>query len=142
MDKHTARRISGGLTFIELLIVLVIVGMGWFTLIPNLDLAGDRSDDSLSQINSLIYEARTEAVVTDSPQYLFIDFKNGLVKWEEQEVALPAEVTSGHFNEEPVGEDGVEFTIYPEGFCDEVRLVLSDGLALVLDPLSARFVEI
>lgn len=142
MDMHAARRFSGGLTFIELLIVLFIVGMGWFTLMPNLDLAGDRDDDSLSTINALIYEAKTEAVVSDSRQYVYIDFKNRLLKWDGEEVSLPAEVSSGHFNEEPIDDDGVEFIIYPEGFCGEVRLVFADGVTVVLDPLAVRFGEI
>ncbi|WP_320173930.1 prepilin-type cleavage/methylation domain-containing protein [Maridesulfovibrio sp.] len=142
MDMHAARRFSGGLTFIELLIVLFIVGMGWFTLMPNLDLAGDRGDDSLSSINALIYEAKTEAVEKDSRQYVYIDFENGLLKWNGEEVALPSEVSSGHFNEYPVDDSGIEFVIYPEGFSDEVRLVFVDGLTVALDPLSVRFVEI
>ncbi|NDV27138.1 Tfp pilus assembly protein FimT/FimU [Desulfovibrio sp. JC010] len=142
MNMHAARRSSGGLTFIELLIVLFIVGMGWFTLMPNLDLAGDRGDDSLNQVNALIYEARTEAVTNDIRQYVYIDFENGLVKWNGEEVSLPSAVSSGHFNEYPADEGGVEFTIYPAGFSDEVRLVLSDGLTVVLDPLAVRFGEI
>lgn len=142
MNIHAARRFSGGLTFIELLIVLFIVGMGWFTLMPNLDLAGDRGDDSLSTINALIYEAKTEAVESDSRQYIYIDFENGVLSWEGEEAPLPSEVSSGHFKDEPIEDKGVEFVIYPEGFCDEVRLVFSDGVTVVLDPLSVRFGEI
>lgn len=142
MNMHTARRSSGGLTFIELLIVLFIVGMGWFTLMPNLDLAGDRGDDSLSLVNALIYEARVEAVENDIRQYVYIDFESQLVVWREEEVALPEKVSSGHFNEQPIEEDGIEFVIYPEGFCDEVRLVFADGVTVVLDPLAVRFGEI
>lgn len=130
-----------GMTFIELLIVLVIVGMGWFTLMPNLDLAGDDEADALSQVNSLVYRARTAAVADDTRQSLSIDFEEGAVFWGEVRKELPAPVSSGHFNEQPLGGEGVEFFIYPEGFCDEVRLVLDNGMTLILDVLSARFVE-
>ncbi|WP_319765349.1 prepilin-type N-terminal cleavage/methylation domain-containing protein [Maridesulfovibrio sp.] len=141
MKMHSSRLFLGGFTFIELLIVLFIVGMGWFTLMPNLDLAGSRGDDSISEVNALIYEARAKAVESDSRQVVYIDFKNGLVKWNEEEATLPSKVSSGHLNEEPLGDDGVEFTIYPEGFSDEVRLVFSDGMTVVLDPLAVRFGE-
>lgn len=141
MSKQAARLSSGGLTFIELLIVLLIVGMGWFTLMPNLDLAGDKGDDDISLVNALIYEARNEAVDSDSRQIIYVSFEKGLVRWNEEEVALPDSVSSGHFNEEPIDGDGVGFTIYPEGFSDEVRLVFNNGLTLVLDPLSVRFGE-
>ncbi|WP_320171804.1 prepilin-type N-terminal cleavage/methylation domain-containing protein [Maridesulfovibrio sp.] len=139
MYDHKAR--SHGLTFIELLIVLLIVGMGWFTLMPNLDLAGGKKDDKVSLVNALIYEAKNKAVETDSRQIVHIDFESGEVRWNEETAELPDPVSSGHFNEDPVGGEGVDFTIYPAGFCDEVRLVLSNGLAIVLDPLSARFGE-
>jgi prepilin-type N-terminal cleavage/methylation domain-containing protein len=140
MNMHSSRLFFGGFTFIELLIVLLIVGMGWFTLMPNLDLAGDR-DDSLSKVNALIYAAKNKAVESDFRQIVYIDFENGLVKWNAEEATLPSKVSSGHLNEEPLGDDGVEFTIYPEGFSDEVRLVFSDGMTVVLDPLAVRFGE-
>lgn len=141
MSDQDVRSRSGGLTFIELLIVLFIVGMGWFTLMPNLDLAGNNEEDKVSLVNALIYEARTKAVETDTRQLVFINFEKGLVSWNGEETELPDTVTSGHFNEEPIGGEGVDFTIYPEGFSDEVRLVLSNGMALILDPLSVRFGE-
>ncbi|WP_027720799.1 pilus assembly FimT family protein [Maridesulfovibrio zosterae] len=142
MSKQTALSRSGGLTFIELLIVLVIVGIGWFTLMPNLDLAGNKEENHINLVNALIYEARAEAVETDSRQYVFINFEDGFIQWGEEKVSLPSSVSSGHFNEEPMSGDGMDFTIYPEGFSDEVRLVLSDGLTLMLDPLSVKFGEI
>lgn len=139
MDEITVR--SGGLTFIELLIVLLIVGMGWFSLMPNLDLAGNKDEDRVSLVNALVYEARNKAVETDSRQFVHINFEDGMVSWNEEEESLPDTVSSGHFNEEPIAGDGVDFVIYPEGFSDEVRLVLTNGLTLVLDPLSVRFGE-
>ncbi|SMF34302.1 pilus assembly FimT family protein [Desulfovibrio gilichinskyi] len=141
MLKHSKRTLSGGFTFIELLIVLIIVGIGWFTLMPNLNLAGSKEKDSLNLVNAFIYKARSEAVETDSKQTLYIDFEKGLVKWKDGEIALPGRIVSGHLNEEPLGGDGVDFSIYPEGFSDEVRLVFADGVTLSLDPLSVRFVE-
>lgn len=106
MHKPSARFRSGGFTFIELLIVLVIVGMGWFTLMPNLDLAGDSEEDSLNLVNAMVYEARNKAVDSDSRQFVVIDFENGLVKWGEEEAKLPDTVISGHFNENPVDGEG------------------------------------
>ncbi len=141
MPKHSKLACSGGFTFIELLIVLIIVGIGWFTLMPNLNLAGNKEKDSLNLVNAFIYKARSEAVETDSKQTLYIDFEKGLVKWKGDEIALPGRVVSGHLNEEPLGGEGVNFAIYPEGFSDEVRLVFADGVTLALDPLSVRFVE-
>ncbi|OEU70961.1 MAG: prepilin-type N-terminal cleavage/methylation domain-containing protein [Desulfovibrio sp. S3730MH75] len=142
MVKHSNRSRSSGMTFIELLIVLVIVGMGWFTLMPNLDLAGDGDEDALSQVNSFVYKARNIAVDTDSKQILYINFEEGFVQWGEDQVSLPDKVLSGHLNEDPLDDEGVDFSIYPEGFSDEVRLVLEGGLTLILDPLSVRFLEI
>ncbi|CCO23257.1 prepilin-type N-terminal cleavage/methylation domain-containing protein [Maridesulfovibrio hydrothermalis] len=139
MSKQTVRSRCRGLTFIELLIVLVIVGMGWFTLVPNLDLAGDKEADDISLVNALIYEGRAVAVSTDTRQTIYIGFEKGVVEWGDEVATLPASVSSGHYNEEPIDGDGVNFAIYPEGFSDEVRLVLSDGMTLVLDPLSVRF---
>ncbi len=141
MVNHSKRNRSSGMTFIELLIVLVIVGMGWFTLMPNLDLAGDGDADVLSQVNSFVYKARNTAVDTDSKQILYIDFEEGFLQWGEDQVSLPGTVLSGHLNEEPLDGEGVDFFIYPEGFSDEVRLVLEGGVTLSLDPLSVRFLE-
>ncbi len=141
MSDQAVRSRSGGLTFIELLIVLFIVGMGWFTLMPNLDLAGDNEEDKVSLVNALIYEARNKAVETDTRQIVYINFEKGAVYWNGEEAELPDAVSSGHFNEDPIDNEGVDFTIYPEGFSDEVRLVLANGLTLVLDPLSVRLGE-
>ncbi|MBI9112665.1 Tfp pilus assembly protein FimT/FimU [Maridesulfovibrio ferrireducens] len=141
MPKHSKRNRLSGFTFIELLIVLIIVGIGWFTLMPNLDLAGNGEEDTLNLVNAFVYKARTDAVETDSRQTLYIDFENGILRWKEEETALPGKVVSGHLNEEPLGGEGVDFSIYPEGFSDEVRLVFTDGVTLVLDPLSVRFLE-
>ncbi|WP_031482609.1 type II secretion system protein [Maridesulfovibrio frigidus] len=142
MPKHSKRSRSSGMTFIELLIVLIIVGMGWFTLMPNLDLAGDGEEDALVQVNSFVYKARNRAVDTDSKQTLYIDFEEGFLQWGEEKVSLPGKVLSGHLNEEPLDGEGVDFSIYPEGFSDEVRLVLEGGVTFSLDPLSVRFLEI
>jgi len=142
MNMHAARRSSGGLTFIELLIVLFIVGMGWFTLVPNLDLAGDRGDDTLSMVNAFLYEARTEAVEKDLRQDVIVDFSKGKIFWNDEEISLPSRIVNGHFNESPVDEGEATFYIYPEGFSDEVRLVFGDGMTIVLDPLDVRFREV
>lgn len=141
MLKHSQRSCHDGFTFIELLIVLIIVGIGWFTLMPNLNLAGNKEEDILNRVNAFVYKARSDAVETDSKQVLYIDFEKGLLKWKDDKIALPGRVVSGHLNEEPLGGDGINFSIYPEGFCDEVRLVFADGVTLALDPLSVRFVE-
>lgn len=130
-----------GMTFIELLIVLVIVGMGWFTLMPNLNLAGGKDTDVINRVNALVYKARTEAVVSDTRQTVSINFKDGTIQWADSREDLPAGVSSGHYNDQPVADTGIDFIIYPEGFCDEVRLVLRNGMTLMLDVLSGRFVE-
>ncbi|WP_320006660.1 Tfp pilus assembly protein FimT/FimU [Maridesulfovibrio sp.] len=142
MNMHDARRSAGGLTFIELLIVLFIVGMGWFTLVPNLDLAGNRGEDTLSKVNAFLYEARVEAVEKDLRQDIVVDFAKGKIFWNEEEISLPSRIVNGHFNESPVDEGTATFYIYPEGFSDEVRLVFGDGLTIVLDPLDVRFKEL
>lgn len=137
-DRYSLQR---GMTFLELLIVLVIVGMGWFTLMPNLNLAKNKDTDVLSRVNTLIYKARTIAIADDERQILSIDFKDGIISWDEEKEKLPSEVSSGLYNDEPAGDDGIDFVIYPEGFCDEVRLVLNNGMTLWLDVLSGRFRE-
>ena len=142
MNMHAARRFSGGLTFIELLIVLFIVGMGWFTLMPNLDLAGDREEDILSKVNAFMYEAKTEAVEKNLRQDIVVDFSQGKFFWNEEEISLPSRIANGHFNESPVDEGTATFYIYPDGFSDEVRLVFGDGMTIVLDPLDVRFKEL
>ncbi len=127
-----------GLTLIELLIVLAIVGLGWFTLLPRLDIAGDRNQNQLEKVNALLLQAGQEALWTNSLQQINLSMGQDTVIWQEQEQTLPAALSSAEVNGRRATSRQLAFFIYPGGHMDEVRLLLQNGQQLKARPVANK----
>ncbi|WP_291319819.1 prepilin-type N-terminal cleavage/methylation domain-containing protein [Desulfonatronospira sp.] len=129
-----------GFTLIELLIVLLIVGLGWFTLLPRLDMSDSSRQDSLYPVNELLRKAADEAAATNTLQRVHLAPGRDLLQWGELEARLPASLSRAEINKEQARGSGREasFLIYPAGHMDEVALVLVNGQHLRASPLDPR----
>jgi prepilin-type N-terminal cleavage/methylation domain-containing protein len=130
---------SAGFTLIELIVVLVIIGLGMFVLLPRLDFTstGDLSDRG--KLDALAVQARQAAMLGDQTQRLVFLLGSNTVSWQDQEAELSGSVAkllvSG---KEPTDlERGVG--IYADGHIDQCSILLSSGQTILCDPLSGGF---
>ena len=138
IHTHHTRRISG-FTFLELLVVLVIIGLGWFTLLPKLDLATGKPGGYVNELNAFVEEARQAATKGHAIQRLECALTSDRVRYGEESFTLPAALSEIRLNgERPDGQDFF-LQIYPHGGMDAVELTLMNGDVLSAAPLNASF---
>lgn len=127
-----------GFTLIELLIVLLIIGLGWFTILPRLDMSQNGEEQPLQRANELLSEAVAKATSANTLQRIYLVSGGNQLEWEESEVRLPASLSRAEINGEQATGRRHSFVIYPAGHMDEVELVLTDGTRLESNPLKAE----
>ncbi|MFN2267155.1 MAG: Tfp pilus assembly protein FimT/FimU [Desulfonatronovibrio sp.] len=126
-----------GFTLIELLIVLFIVGLGWFSLLPKLDLT-QKHVSTVEQINLLLESARQAAVNTNAHQRILLIPGQNFIEWNDQKQDLSAVLTSAMINSKPLTGSAEAFNIYPAGHMDELSFILSNGKKFKSSPLLAK----
>jgi prepilin-type N-terminal cleavage/methylation domain-containing protein len=129
------------MTLIEVLVVLVIFAIGVLAAMPSLDLARPRSGDdrSIADLNAFMDSVRTAAFEKGVVQHVETALGRAELIWGEKTFDLPSLVSRCTINGAPPGGTTFDFTVYPTGITDEVRLVLLSGLTLACRPLSGRF---
>lgn len=131
---------EGGFTLIELLVVVAIIAVGWFTLLPNLNLAerGDDVDPHLTELNAFLGEVRGLAQSEGRRRFVRVEVELDLLVSGEQSVRLPAPVAEVRVNgsEKKIPP---HFVIYRDGIMDEVMLTLASGTVWKSEPLHGRF---
>ncbi len=128
---------KNGLTLTELLIVLLIIGMGWFTLLPRLDLTQE-TNDPLHQINTLLESAARTAQKTHSRQGIILFPGRDFFEWNDRKAQLPDVLSRAEINGKPMSGTRELFFIYPTGHMDELFFVLSNGSKFRSRPLLGR----
>ena len=129
---------SNGFTFIELMVVIVIISIGKFVLVRKI-VSGmlDRQDPITQELNTVLKEAKEKAM--KERQKIGIRFIMGGEHFslEGKEHTLPGDkyVNRAWINEEAA--EGIDFTVnaYPDGLCDYFVIELSGGLKIRSIPL-------
>ncbi|TVQ97920.1 MAG: hypothetical protein EA399_11880 [Desulfovibrionales bacterium] len=122
------RRASEGLTMVELLIVLFIVSLGWFTLLPRLDPTRPSARETpLHQVNTLLAQAHDAALQTGVFQTIRLDPVSGALSWNETVQRMPHPPSRCLVNGAPCPHPLSEFRIYPQGHMDRLELHFPGG---------------
>ncbi|GAB6059200.1 prepilin-type N-terminal cleavage/methylation domain-containing protein [Desulfonatronum parangueonense] len=117
-----------GLTLIELLIVLLIVSLGWFTLLPRLDpTAPRRADAPLHELNVFLDQVRHAAFFSGRFQEVRLDHVQGRFVWNEASHRMHQPVTRCTINAAPCPRTEALLRIYPAGYMDPLVLVFANG---------------
>jgi prepilin-type N-terminal cleavage/methylation domain-containing protein len=128
------------MTLIEILVVIVIFGLGWFAVLPNLDLAGGRSGrGELEQVNVLLGRARTSALELGQTQLVTSTLGEETLAWNDEQADLPSGISRATVNGLSPATPVFSCRFYPSGVSDALRLVLLDGTVLECRSLSGRF---
>jgi len=126
----------------ELLTVLLIVALGWFTLLPRLD-PTDRSltrDKPLAEVNDLLARAGAAALSCGRFQELRVERQPGRLVWGEEAVRLPSGIAECRVNNTPCPAGGAVFRVYAHGCMDRLVLALFSGERWTTADLSSRLV--
>jgi type II secretory pathway pseudopilin PulG len=127
------------MTLVEVMVVMVIIGLGWFYLVPNLDLGRQKEDKTLEEVNLFLGRVQTRASQKDLFQDVYLKQGASVLTWEEQRAELPAPAISARLNGEAENPNGLKIKVYPSRVLDHVRLVLSNGQVLTSVPLMGEF---
>lgn len=119
--------------------VLAIVGMSWFALLPNLDLAGSERQEPGDELNAFLGRVRDTAVAEYRNQEVGIELGQDSLAWKDKRVRLPAAVSRCSINGEYPSGLQFSFHVYAAGHMDDVRLELITGQVLRSKVLEASF---
>jgi prepilin-type N-terminal cleavage/methylation domain-containing protein len=129
-----------GMTLIEVLVVLVIVGVALFGFMPSITQIGEAGRDPVMDgINDLCADMADEALRMNSIQSAVFALGKKEIIWKKTEVLLPEAVSRVEVNGEIPSGIIFTFNVYPSGIMDEVRLELINGESLFSSALGGRF---
>lgn len=118
-----------GFTLAEILIVLVIMGLGFMTIAPKLAERTILSDSSVVFFNKIIKNNLKTA--SDLGKQVFITGQKGspeVTLYDGKTADIPAgSVSSALVNEEPTDGSSYRIYFYPDGVFDQFELKISDG---------------
>ncbi len=131
-----------GLTLIEVLVVLAIFGIGWFAILPNLNLLDRVKPDNsaLDQVNAFMGEVRSQARNKGRIQRLVLVPGKKVMVWNATVYTLPSTVSRCLVNGRQYFDRPTEFRVYPAGSMDDVRITLDGGTVLSANVLNGEFV--
>lgn len=134
---------QAGLTLIELLVVLLIVALGWFTLLPRLDPMNPSAsqDRPLAEVNDLLARAGSAALAQGRFQELRLERQAGRLLWGGEGVRLPSAVAECRINDEPCPATEAVFRVYAHGGMDGLMIALFSGERWISAELAARLVQ-
>ena len=134
---------ASGLTLMELLVVLLVVAMGWFTLLPRLDPTDPAAaqDRPLLEVNELLARAADAARSSSRFQEVRLQRHLGRMTWGENVVRLPSAVAECRINDAPCSETETTLRIYAHGWMDRITLGLYSGERWTSADLATRLIQ-
>ena len=141
-ERRHVPGVSPGLTLMEVLVVLIIFGIGWFPILPNWNLLDmtRQGSSSLDRLNTLMGEVRSLAMKKGTIERMTIIPGKRTLAWGNAETSFPAAVSRCQVNGRQNFDRPTEFRVYPSGDMDDVRVVLDGGAVLSTNILGAEFV--
>lgn len=128
-----------GLTIVELLIVLFIVGLGWFTLLPRLDPTRPSGPDApLHEMNAFLAQAANAAVQAGRFQLIQLDPVSGGLTWNDASHSIPSPPSRCTLNGSPCPRPSTPVRIYPQGHMDRLLLDFPGGARWAVVDLQTR----
>lgn len=140
-EPRRGRGQPAGLTIMEVLVVLIIFGIGWFAVLPNLGLldAMRTTDPGLDRLNAFLAQARSQAMGNGTMARMVVVPGKKTLSWEGVETIFPAAVSRCLVNGRQHFDRPTEFRVYPTGAMDDVRITLDGGAVLSSNVLGAEF---
>ncbi len=127
-----------GFSLLELLVVLVIIGVAWFALLPNLDLAS-RYEKKSFPLDRFMDSVRGKALSEYSVQTIAVSTDGKSLEWNGESHTMASSVLRCEVNGKNTQGRGCSFQVYRDGIMDQVRLVLLSGEVLESDVLRVGF---
>lgn len=140
--RRRVRTSRPGFTLLELLVVLFIVGLGWFTFLPKLDMSiGGGAGGGLDSVNKFLGSVKEQAERTYSVQKVSVPLGGAALSWGDKVQNLPTPILSCRLPDQVSYLSSTTFFLefYPDGHCSRAILALEGGEVFVLDPLTAVF---
>jgi prepilin-type N-terminal cleavage/methylation domain-containing protein len=133
-----ARSDQRAFSLLELLVVMVIIGVAWFALLPNLDLAS-RYEKKSSPLDRFMDSVREKALSEYSVQAITVTGNGKSLEWNGKFHAMVSPVYRCEVNGQNTEGWNCGFRVYKDGIMDQVRLVLLSGEVLESDVLRVGF---
>ncbi len=130
-----------GFTFVEILVVMVILSVGLFVVVPRL---APRILEPVTpvqrEVDTVIAKALERAAETRRAVEITFIIGSGSFRLEDEEFRLPEGLTvrDATVNDDPAPGLSVPVKVYPVGIVDYFELTLSDDSRLVSLPLLAE----
>lgn len=129
-----------GFTLLELLVVMAILALGWFSFLPSLNLADeDAAKGPYHELNLLVEEARRKAVADYRTQVLELTLGGADVRWEGRSAPLPEELSACTVNGRRYRGLVYPFRVYKTGTMDYVQMTMLSGERVASKPLTTTF---
>lgn len=129
-------------TLLELIIVLFIVGLGWFSFLPKMDIASKKGGDtSIESMNAFLQTIKEQAEKSYMTQSAALSLGSATLTWGDKEKKFSSPILSCKLIDQPFRLASITYLLkfYPDGHSDRVMIALEDGGLFVLDPLAVKF---
>ncbi|MBQ3033489.1 MAG: type II secretion system protein [Deferribacterales bacterium] len=135
------KRYLTGFTLLELMIVMMIIGIGLMTFTPKLAYQSIGTDKRLEFFDKLINDHLQRAIELGRP-ISFLGFKGSANiithDGEHEEIPDTSSIQSVKVNRYETGGEEYAVRVYPDGLCDYFEITSKDGYVIESIPLLMR----
>ncbi len=134
-----------GFTLIEILIVLVLIGIGVMSVVPNLTRRVVQPNNTVTFFNSLLNSAIKESKTSLKPVDFQIEIgSNIVIDWDGKKQQIPSESTVSEIDVNSHIQSGsaTEVFVYPDGISDYFKITFSNGKTYESIPLLLKVKEV
>ena len=138
MQKQTY---LSGFTLLELMIVMLIIGIGLMTFTPKLAYQSKGTDERLEFFDNLIKDHHARAIELGKP-ISFTGFKGSanIITYdgEHEEIPDTSSIQEAKVNRYETSNSEYSVRVYPDGLCDHFEIRSKDGYVIESIPLLMR----